>query len=1005
VTIPAGAGQTHILLTPSNDGEDEGSESVTVTLAAGSGFTLTSASATHFIQDDERAEYFTQAFKSGFLEPTFDLSNRTITLTPNGSSSFYGTSSSLGVTAFPTSTAGHTNLESAGGVVGNADDGYWSMTNQVANFYGSGTATTTLHISTNGFVNIGGTPDSSVSDPLDGTAFFAQKRIAMFATDLDPGAGGDVFLGRVTTAGQQRTIITWANVRRYNTTDTINAQLELFDSGALRLTWLTCTGGNPVVGLSNQTGTTPANFQETNLSNLSGTVGNNLPTFLTTAVTKGTTGTVYAYPVAAADGDASAVLTITAPTLPTWLSLQNASNGQALLTGTPPSSGSYNVSLQVSDGTATELQTFSIAVQAPNNAPPAITSVAVVQANANSTYSYTISATDANSDALSFSNILKPTWLNLVDNGNGTATLSGVAPDTAVRTHTVSLAVTDGSLTTLQSFVIQLNRLPTITLTSPADGHVELPDRQDMLHLEATARDDGLPLNSTLTSQWQTITAAGDVIYANSNSLHTTAQFSAPGFYLLRLQVSDGSGNSSQDVQVFVETDGDASLQTSLQGYWKFDEATGTTSSDSSGNGRNLSFTGTLTWPSGVAGSSIGTDASATQYAQTAASAGHAAQTSLSMWLMPAASPSTSTSARYLFTAVNGGNAWWRIYQQSSSSRLRFDSPHATRGVWELGYDLPALEWTHLVLSYDQTNLANNPTAYINGKPVSATRLTAPAGTLNTSNQVRIGSSAANAGQTWQGRLDEVRLYHRNITAGEVSRLLRTQPLNTAPNVFAGENVDTTPNQVILLNGMVDEISGVTTRWSQVSGPAVGQISSPSSLNSTFLPGTTAGNYLLALTATDDQVRVSSRLLINSIVTASPYQTWSNTFPSLAGAAALPTADPDADGYTNLVEYALSGHPTTAAGSLVSVVQGPKLGIRFTRNPSATDVTIRVQVSSTLTNDWVNLAISTNGSQTAAAQAGVEVMETTTGSGIIVTVKDSATVAASSRRFLRLTVE
>lgn len=46
---------------------------------------------------------------------------------------------------------------------------------------------------------------------------------------------------------------------------------------------------------------------------------------------------------------------------------------------------------------------------------------------------------------------------------------------------------------------------------------------------------------------------------------------------------------------------------------------------------------------------------------------------------------------------------------------------------------------------------------------------------------------------------------------------------------------------------------------------------------------------------------------------AAPYDDWIAGFPSLSGEAASPTADPDADGQPNLMEYALDGFDPTAS--------------------------------------------------------------------------------------------
>ena len=85
------------------------------------------------------------------------------------------------------------------------------------------------------------------------------------------------------------------------------------------------------------------------------------------------------------------------------------------------------------------------------NAPPVITSTPALTATQNSTYTYTIAATDANNDLLTYSATLLPTWLIF---NTSTRVLSGTPSAANVGNHNVTLRVTDGKVTTDQAFVI-----------------------------------------------------------------------------------------------------------------------------------------------------------------------------------------------------------------------------------------------------------------------------------------------------------------------------------------------------------------------------------------------------------------------------------------------------------------------------------------------------------------------------------------------------------------------
>jgi hypothetical protein len=66
---------------------------------------------------------------------------------------------------------------------------------------------------------------------------------------------------------------------------------------------------------------------------------------------------------------------------------------------------------------------------------------------------------------------------------------------------------------------------------------------------------------------------------------------------------------------------------------------------------------------------------------------------------------------------------------------------------------------------------------------------------------------------------------------------------------------------------------------------------------------------------------------------------------------AADTADPDHDGIPNLLEYATGSYPTLTNGALLSVaITNNHLAVTFNRAKDATDVTLRVKASNSLTD-------------------------------------------------------
>ncbi|MBI4645176.1 MAG: T9SS type A sorting domain-containing protein [Bacteroidia bacterium] len=94
--------------------------------------------------------------------------------------------------------------------------------------------------------------------------------------------------------------------------------------------------------------------------------GNNIPVFVSTPVIIATPSLPYSYDIVVNDIDADD-LTISAPTLPTWLTLFDNGDGTAALNGTPDSSniGHNQVVLSAYDGIATIYQNFTIEIGVP----------------------------------------------------------------------------------------------------------------------------------------------------------------------------------------------------------------------------------------------------------------------------------------------------------------------------------------------------------------------------------------------------------------------------------------------------------------------------------------------------------------------------------------------------------------------------------------------------------------------------------------------------------------
>ncbi|MFO0970545.1 MAG: Ig-like domain-containing protein [Gemmataceae bacterium] len=199
----------------------------------------------------------------------------------------------------------------------------------------------------------------------------------------------------------------------------------------------------------------------------------------------------YSYAITTADPDAGDSRTISAVTLPAWLTLVDNGNGTATLSGTPANAdvGNNAVVLKVTDAAgASANQSFTVAVANTNDAP-SFTSVPPITATQSVLYNYAITTADPDvGDTRAISAVTLPAWLTLVDNGDGTATLSGTPASANVGNNTVVLKVTDAAgASATQAF--------TVTVAAAASSFATMVGGN--LVVTGTAGADTITVNAT----------------------------------------------------------------------------------------------------------------------------------------------------------------------------------------------------------------------------------------------------------------------------------------------------------------------------------------------------------------------------------------------------------------------------------------------------------------------------------------------------------------------------
>jgi hypothetical protein len=147
--------------------------------------------------------------------------------------------------------------------------------------------------------------------------------------------------------------------------------------------------------------------------------------------------------------------------LPSGVTFTDKGNGTAMLSGTPASGsgGSYTLTVTAANGVAPNAtQTFTLIV----NGEPAFTSPNAATFPVGNSSSFTITTSGFPAPTISESGSL-PSGVSFVNNGNGTATLSGTPAPGSVGTYNIPFTASNGIGNQTQTFTLTVSQAPAIT--------------------------------------------------------------------------------------------------------------------------------------------------------------------------------------------------------------------------------------------------------------------------------------------------------------------------------------------------------------------------------------------------------------------------------------------------------------------------------------------------------------------------------------------------------------
>ncbi len=275
-------------------------------------------------------------------------------------------------------------------------------------------------------------------------------------------------------------------------------------------------------------------------------------------------------------------------------------------------------------------------------------------------------------------------------------------------------------------------------------------------------------------------------------------------------------------------------LASGLVGHWKLDETSGTTATDSSAGGNNGTMAGGLDAGTDSAAGKVSTalDFDGTDdYVETAADAAYSLTSmTLAAWVyIPSTLPAGFAT---ILEHDRGGNNMFALAKRPSGDNHDFNFQWAGWGGNPSLRSTTAATtdtWIHVVGTFDYATADAH--FYINGV-LESTDLNGKLPIVGSNFDIRIGRTN-NDIEPWKGRIDDVRIYDRALSAADVDNLYRNgvpgklqyntefnvmEYFNGAEWVAMGPTGGTPPTTNLVGHWKLDETSGTTATDSSAGG-------------------------------------------------------------------------------------------------------------------------------------------------------------------------------------------
>ena len=248
------------------------------------------------------------------------------------------------------------------------------------------------------------------------------------------------------------------------------------------------------------------------------------------------------------------------------------------------------------------------------------------------------------------------------------------------------------------------------------------------------------------------------------------------GSHTLTAVARDGAGNTATSASVAV-TVSNAGVSTSgLRAAYGFDDGSGTSAVDSSGNNKTATVVGG--WTNGHFGGAVSLNGTTNEVDPPALGTFYKTGFTYEAWVYK---QSAKVDVGVVGSWVGGQGGGAMIWVDHITGHYRLTLGSSFGNYLDSG-QAPAIgQWQHVAATYDGTTAR----FYIDGTQVATTTYT---GNVGDSNSWRIGAYGATATGFFDGNIDNVRIYDRALSAAEIQTDMASRI-----QVNQGPPPDTTP--------------------------------------------------------------------------------------------------------------------------------------------------------------------------------------------------------------------